>query len=147
MEFYNIFHNISKWPEFRSSPNSISDWLSKKIWKCQTTWNKRAKKQEQKIFLIINMSTCCSNQIVTKIWKLIILLFSDYCDCVTSSKWLWLWDVIEMIEVSDTSDFLDKVASAEPPVNVLPSPRPSNKGGLLVQSGSMDGFYLVLNAN
>jgi hypothetical protein len=50
-----------------------------------------------------------------------------------------------MIEVLDTSDFLEKVASAEPPVNVLPSPRPSNKGGLLVQSGSMDGFYLVMN--
>jgi hypothetical protein len=43
---------------------------------------------------------------------------------------------------SDNSDFLDKVASAEPTINVLPSPRPS-KGGLLVQSGSMDGFYLV----
>ena len=54
-------------------------------------------------------------------------------------------DVIEMIEVLDTADFLDKVASAEPPLNVLPSPRPSNKGGLLVQSGSMDGFYLVRN--
>ena len=55
-----------------------------------------------------------------------------------------VYDVIEML---DTSDFLDKVASAEPPVNVLPSPRPSNKGGLLVQSGSMDGFYLVMKTN
>ena len=48
----------------------------------------------------------------------------------------------EVIDVSDETLFLEKVASAEP-TNVLPSPRPSNKGSILVQSGSMDGFYLV----
>ena len=48
----------------------------------------------------------------------------------------------EAIDVSDETLFLEKVASAEP-TNVLPSPRPSNKGSILVQSGSMDGFYLV----
>ena len=42
------------------------------------------------------------------------------------------------------SDHLDRgVGASDPSISVLPSPRPSTKGGLVLPTGSMDGFYLV----
>ena len=43
----------------------------------------------------------------------------------------------------DEADFLDRVVAAESGLNMIPSPRPSSKGGLMPPSGSLDGFFLV----